>query len=47
MKAKLLLYPILESACGSLAHLFETLRQRFAICTCCGQNRYTGKPCVK
>jgi len=47
MKIKILIYPYLESLFEVIIQLSETLRQRFAICRDCGQNRYTGKSCVK
>jgi hypothetical protein len=37
---------LLEKIFEGLAHAFEDLRTRVAVCPDCGQNRYTGKPCV-
>ncbi len=44
---KVRVYQELEFLFERLSALFETARQRFAICPDCGENRYTGKPCVK
>jgi hypothetical protein len=41
------LYQALESLFSSLESWAGSMRERFAICSHCGQNRYTGKPCVK
>ncbi len=44
---KIKLYQTLERVFSWIAEHAETLRERFAICPDCGENRYTGKPCVK
>ena len=41
------LYQTLEKLFSILAETFENLRQKFAVCPDCGENMYTGKPCVK
>jgi hypothetical protein len=43
---KIAFYPFLESLFAAIADKAEKLRQRFAICSTCGANRYTGKPCI-
>lgn len=43
---KIRLYQELEYTFQKLSELCERLRQRFAVCADCGENRYTGKPCV-
>lgn len=46
-KLKIKLYPILENIFMLLEQVAGAAREHFAICTDCGANRYTGKPCVK
>ena len=46
LKLKVGLYFFLEDVFGNLSEFFGKARERFAICADCGQNRYTGRPCV-
>lgn len=43
---KIFVYQCLESFFESLGEWAERMRQRFAVCSDCGRNRYTGAPCV-
>ena len=38
---------LLESFFEQLGYFAECMRERCAYCSCCGRNRYKGKPCVK
>lgn len=40
------LYQFLESLLDRLIRTAETARERVAVCGHCGENRYTGAPCV-
>lgn len=45
-RLKILFMQDMEETLESLIHVLESLRERCAVCAACGQNRYTGKPCV-
>jgi hypothetical protein len=40
------MYQIIESLLDKIICLAETARERVAVCDTCGENRYTGAPCV-
>jgi hypothetical protein len=44
---KVYIYQALEALLQRIAEWAETARQRVAICSACGENRYSDKPCVK
>jgi hypothetical protein len=39
-------YQIIESMLDKIIRTAETARERVAVCQTCGENRYTGAPCV-
>ena len=43
---RILIFPILESVFEAIERTAGHLRERVAICTTCGGNRYTDEPCV-
>lgn len=40
------MYQIVESMLTQIVRIAETARERVAVCQTCGENRYTGAPCV-
>jgi hypothetical protein len=40
------MYQIVESMLAQIVRIAETARERVAVCQTCGENRYTGTPCV-
>jgi len=43
---KIRLYQWLERVFAHLEDVASTMRERVAICPHCGQNRYSGPPCI-
>jgi hypothetical protein len=37
---------LLEEVFGCIAQWAERMRERCAVCTACGRNRYTSPPCI-
>jgi hypothetical protein len=47
MNMRIKIFQTLETILEKLGEWIETLRQRVAVCSDCGRNRYTGQPCIK
>ena len=47
MKLKIYTLQIIENLLTRIIPRLQSWRERVAICPDCGQNRYTGEPCIK